>query len=517
MKNKIMIAVALMLTLSVTSCHKDSDVVLNYAVNDDAAYNEAYESFGGKFKVFWKSMNTMYSLWDYEKECGLDWDVYYNEMLPKFVELDSMTTVTDKQLEEVMREMAAPLHDGHMSIEFQNHKTGNFVRVHPSDVRNESRPDYAVSKGFAPDLTAYDTNRELVEWMESNTTMESQLRYMLQTPGIGYRWALAKYDELSQKANPTEKDATTKSGLYGFMTDVEQLLKNGKVNTDMIEKFNELVIKYSYLNIPYLEPISLVFDEAGICVKYALFNDNIAYLYLSSFGLNPYMSDDLYKKSFGDSQHAIELAKSVKRVYDQWFGAIQDLHKNKKLKGVIIDLRSNPGGYLNDAKYVLGSLVSNEELQYGYARFKRGPGRYDYSPYTPVFTPTMSAEHEIVDDVPITILINCRSISMSETTALVSQRLPNARRIGRRSWGGFCILTDASDFASNYSGHIGVARKTPVYVYLPMVGIFDLNKKCLEGYGVEPDIEVDFDMNEYQNTGFDTQLDRALKYIRTGN
>ena len=82
MKNKIMLAVALMLTLSVTSCHKDSDVVLNYAVNDDAAYNEAYESFGGKFKVFWKSMNTMYSLWDYEKECGLDWDVYYNEMLP---------------------------------------------------------------------------------------------------------------------------------------------------------------------------------------------------------------------------------------------------------------------------------------------------------------------------------------------------------------------------------------------------------------------------------------------------
>jgi C-terminal processing protease CtpA/Prc len=50
-----------------------------------------------------------------------------------------------------------------------------------------------------------------------------------------------------------------------------------------------------------------------------------------------------------------------------------------------------------------------------------------------------------------------------------------------------------------------------------MVGIFDMNKKMLDGYGVEPDIEVDFDSTRYANTGYDSQLDRALQYIRTGN
>ena len=84
MKNRIMILGALMVALGVASCHEDSDVVLNYGVNDAVAFDEAYKSYAGKFKVFWKSMNTTYSLWDYEKECGLDWDEYYNEMLPKF-------------------------------------------------------------------------------------------------------------------------------------------------------------------------------------------------------------------------------------------------------------------------------------------------------------------------------------------------------------------------------------------------------------------------------------------------
>lgn len=516
MKNIIMILVALMLTLSVTSCHKDSDVVLNYGVNDYSAFAEADSSYAGKFKVFWKSLNTTYSLWDYEMECGLDWDAYYNEMLPKFVELDSMKTVTDAELTKVMREMAAPLHDGHMYIEFQNHKTGNFIGLSPSDIRNETRPDYEQAQGFVPNLTAYDKNHELTSWMEANTFMSSQFKYQTQTAGIGYQWALAKFYELIRKENPTEKDASMLYDLYAFNAEMEKLVKAERIDAETIKKFNELVLRYSYLNIPFLEPISLAFEGDEIEVKYALFNDNIAYFYLSGFALTPYLNDASFNKNFGDSQHTTEVAKSVRRVYEAWFEAIQSLHKDNKLKGVIIDLRSNPGGYVNDAKYVLGSLIANEKIQFGYGRFKRGPGRFDYSPFMPMFTPTMTAEHEIINDVPITILINCHSVSMSESTSLVSQRLPNARRIGRRSWGGICMLTDPTDFSTNYAGYIGERKKTPVYIYLPMVGIFDMNKKCLEGYGVEPDIEVDFDKNEYVNTGYDTQLDRALQYIRTG-
>lgn len=517
MKNKIMILGALMLMLSITSCHKDSDIALNYAYEDIMAFSEAKESFAGEFTVFWKAMNSTYSLWDYEKEYGLDWDEHYKVMLPKFQALDEKDEVTDKELESLMKEMAAPLHDGHMSIEFLNHKTGHFVKVFPNEIRNENRPDYKQSEHFVPDLKTYNNNRELLDWQEANTMVSNQFKYMTQTKDIGYQWALTKQEELLSKQNPTENDANMLNYLKAFNNEMKKLVSQEKVTSKTIKSYNELVAQFSFLNIPFLESISENFSNHGINVKYGLFKDNIAYFYLSDFDLTAYLHDLTFESTFSDSRHTTEVAKAVREVYSAWFGAIQKLHKEKKLKGVIIDLRSNRGGSTNDSYYVLGSLAPKGGLQYGYARFKRGPGRFDYSPFMPMECATMEEEHEVIDDVPITILINCWSVSMSEMTSLSSKQMPNARLIGRRSWGGLCALTGQDEFTINYTGHIGEENKTPVFVYLPMVGIFDMNKKMLDGYGVEPDIEVDFDSTRYANTGYDSQLDRALQYIRTGN
>lgn len=505
-----------MLTLGITSCHKDSDVALNYAYNDNMAFNKAKNSYAEKFKVFWHGMNSTYSLWDYEKECGLDWDEYYNVMLPKFEELDKRDKVDDWELEELMQEMVAPLHDGHMSVEFYNHKTGGFVRVLPSMLRNMSRPDYAL-KSFTPNLKPYvnNTKYKLKDWKETNSYASAQLKYVMHTPGIGYQWAVAKQKELSNKENPTETEATTLVYLTSLIKNLAILEMIENPTESNIQTYNNIVSMYSFLNVPFLEPINTVLVEGGIDIKYALFEDNIAYLYISDFSLTTYLNDLYFERFFSGSKHDTEVATRVKDVYNAWFGAIQRLHKQKQLKGVVIDLRSNGGGMVYDSNYVLGSLAPQGGIQYGYARFKRGAGRYDYSPLMPQSAPTMADEHEIIDDVPITILINCWSVSMSEMTSLCAKQLPNARVVGTRSWGGLCALSGQEDFTVNYTGHIGVKNQTPVYVYLPMVAIYDMNKKVLEGYGVEPDIEVSLDakhLNEY-----DTQLERALDYIRTGN
>jgi C-terminal processing protease CtpA/Prc len=57
---------------------------------------------------------------------------------------------------------------------------------------------------------------------------------------------------------------------------------------------------------------------------------------------------------------------------------------------------------------------------------------------------------------------------------------------------------------------------TPVYGYVPTLASFTMDKEQLEGYGITPDIEVDFDYNEFIINDRDTQLDRALQFIRTG-
>jgi C-terminal processing protease CtpA/Prc len=128
----------------------------------------------------------------------------------------------------------------------------------------------------------------------------------------------------------------------------------------------------------------------------------------------------------------------------------------------------------------------------------------------------LETEHEIIDDKPVVLLTNCMSVSMSEMTAQAVKLMPNGTIIGKRTHGGLCGLTDNNQHSLNYSGYIGVDGVTPVYGYVPTLASFTMDKEQLEGYGITPDIEVDFDYNEFIINDRDTQLDRALQFIRTG-
>ena len=46
--------------------------------------------------------------------------------------------------------------------------------------------------------------------------------------------------------------------------------------------------------------------------------------------------------------------------------------------------------------------------------------------------------------------------------------------------------------------------------------VLTLDGKIIESEGLTPDIEVDLDIDQFKANGRDTQLDRALQFIRTG-
>ena len=153
MKHSIWIAGALLLML--TGCRQESDYVLSYAFNDEMAFNKADSSFVGKFDVFWHGMNTNYAMWDYEKANGLDWDVVYDTFRPQFAALDAVDTmVSDKQLQALLNEVVAPLHDGHLIITMKNHVTGNNVSVSPGQLRikAERQDEYRDVSDFKSSL-----------------------------------------------------------------------------------------------------------------------------------------------------------------------------------------------------------------------------------------------------------------------------------------------------------------------------------------------------------------------------
>ena len=532
MKYKLFLLGALLLMLSVTSCRQESDALYSYGQNDYLRFQEADTCYAGEFKLFWNAMNQNYPLWDYEREFGLDWDAAYDAFLPRFEALDERLEndeeITDEEYQSLIEDLVRPFHDSHMMAVFRNHSTGNNITVVPSHLRIVDRDDFKASYYFFSSFSYYWNEGRRSHYRSASTKVETVVRWFLDRYDKTYGWGyvLDRIETLSAKeaAGTIEADEVIE---LNALKDVDAACEayNGNYTDD--EKFSWMSQLYQYYTNAVAgtsaQPVPGLFDmhpnykDFGLDIRSAVLDDGVAYLYFSQFALSPYLSDWSEWGFFASaSQAVLDQNQAIVDAWKNWFDQIQEMKKNGTLKGVIIDVRSNGGGFGNDFQFVLGALLP-QDIQTGYSREKSGVGRYDYGPLLPDESPALSAPHETITE-PIVVLTNCMSASMSEVTALGAKALSNARVVGKRSWGATGALKDdPKDYSLTYAGCIGEEQVTPVYIYLPLCAAFSLDNKCYEGVGVEPDIEVDFDVDLFYSTGYDTQLERALQYIETGN
>lgn len=183
------------------------------------------------------------------------------------------------------------------------------------------------------------------------------------------------------------------------------------------------------------------------------------------------------------------------------------IHETPDIRGVILDVRGNPGGIEADLQYVLAPLIDTE-LPIFYTRTKTGPGRLDYGPWV-LSKLAPAAEHRKIE-APVVVLTDVNSASMSEITSMAVAGLPNGCIIGERTGGATGPLSD--DFSFSYTGSFAN----------PCVKISTSTAmgKCCDGViyedaGFPPDIEVLYD-EAAMLTGRDPQFDRAVAYIHTG-
>ncbi len=509
----------LLLLLTVVSCQQESDTLVPYDHADVITFGRAENSFAEKFKLFRDGMSQNYALWDYERECGVNWDEHCDSMLPKFEELDKRPGgVMDFELEELMEEMVRPLHDGHLAVYFTNHKTGNRVMARPSDLWIKNRDDYFTEslEKYMFLLMPYQNKGDESEILEDYSASTSQDVLMYDATSMNgkvQRFLSKEIERLMDLVTPTETETRKLQDYRRLSDELAQL--SSQTGVQQVNSYNNIVLKYAYLNVPGLERISPSFASKGMSITYALFKGNIAYLYLSSFSLSDYIDPAMFAKMTDMNGRNLVLARQIKTAWSMWFNKIQELHAAGKLGGVIIDLRNNGGGYSTDFQYVLGALLPSGGYNVGYLRFKRGTGRYDYSPLMLQNMATYSGEHAVINE-PVAVLVNSFSASMSEVTSRGAQLMPNARVIGKRTWGAFCVLDENSGFSYNYSGNIGVLDVTPVFARVPLVSTLTMDGHQEEGQGLTPDIEVNLNRELFVSQQADTQLDRALEYIRTG-
>ena len=157
------------------------------------------------------------------------------------------------------------------------------------------------------------------------------------------------------------------------------------------------------------------------------------------------------------------------------------------MKSLIIDLRSNGGGYVDSAVEIADRLVKDGVIVS--VKDKHGLS-YKYE----------DAGDENYLKVPCVLLVDGNTASSSEilTGALRDHKL--ATIIGTKTFGkGITQIIAPLDDGS------GVKITNSKY-YTP-------NGENIHQIGIEPDIEVQWDPEAYKKDGTDNQLEAAKKYL----
>ncbi|WP_135080127.1 S41 family peptidase [Terasakiella sp. SH-1] len=162
--------------------------------------------------------------------------------------------------------------------------------------------------------------------------------------------------------------------------------------------------------------------------------------------------------------------------------AIDKFNKEKgdRLKGIVLDLRNNPGGLLDQAIAVSDAFLGRGEIVSTRSRRAEDIQRFNARP------------GDIADGLPIVVLINGGSASASEIVAGALQDHARALILGTRSFGKGSVQTILP------LGVHGAMRLTTARYYTP-------SGRSIQAVGIEPDIKVELAKIEKINAGGGTR------------
>lgn len=222
-----------------------------------------------------------------------------------------------------------------------------------------------------------------------------------------------------------------------------------------------LLIEREGVAEPFVVPVTRDKVEL-LTVEYRMLEDGIAYVRLTEFN-----------------------AIARERLRE----ALQEL-MGESPRGLIFDLRGNPGGYLDMAVDVAGEFLPRDTLVLTENERDRAPREYRVR------------NRGLATEIPLVVLVNGGSASASEIVAGAIRDHGRGILIGETTYGKGSVqnphrLTDGSSL-----------RVTIARWYLP-------NGDYLDGNGIVPDIEVARSSEEVQ-AGADPQLDRAVAFLING-
>ncbi|PIR73498.1 MAG: S41 family peptidase [Candidatus Moranbacteria bacterium CG10_big_fil_rev_8_21_14_0_10_35_21] len=284
--------------------------------------------------------------------------------------------------------------------------------------------------------------------------------------GIGAELGIK--DDILTIIAPLDESPAQKAGLRAG----DKILKIGEKLTsdtsideavDLIrgKKGTEIKLTVLHQGQDETEEISIIRDVILVAsVKLEFKEDNLAYLKINKFG------EDTFK----------EFSEAVNKI----------LSHNSP--GLIIDLRNNPGGFLDQTVKIAGLLLprnSSVVIEEDYAGKKET---------------LKTSGGDKLSSLPTVILINEGSASASEILAGALHDNLGTQIIGKKSFGKGTVQ-ELISLPTKTSIKITVAKwLTPKENYI-------------DEKGINPDIEIDLSLDDFKNNR-DPQMEKALEILK---
>lgn len=198
-----------------------------------------------------------------------------------------------------------------------------------------------------------------------------------------------------------------------------------------------------------------------------------------------FANGDTFALEEGDIAY-IELHYFNENTLSDWNQTIQKVLALNP-KGIILDLRNNPGGFLGTAIDIAGEWVNGNDVVM--ERLRNG-----------VEVSHGSRRQSRLDNIPTVVLVNGGSASGSEIVAGALQDYGVATIVGEQTFGKGSVQ-DLREFKDGSSVKLTIAE------WLTPLGR-NINKE-----GIEPDVVVERTREDLDNN-IDPQLDKAFEILR---
>ena len=315
----------------------------------------------------------------------------------------------------------------------------------------------------------------------SSYLTEEDFRYMNeQTKGKfgGLGIEVTMENGVVKVVSPIDDTPASKAGIKAgdYITDIDGETVIGLTLNEAVSKLRGKVGTRVKITIRRINEkpfdVTLKRDEIKVqAVKSEIKNDDILYVRISAF------NEDIDK----DIEKAVEKAQKELK---------------NKLAGIVIDVRNNPGGLLDQAVGVSDLFLERGEIVSTRSRNEEDTIKYS------------ATAGDIANGLPIVVMINEGSASASEIVAGALQDHHRAVILGEKSFGKGSVQT-VLQLRNNAAMRITTAR-----YYTP-------SGRSIQAKGIEPDIVVkQAKLEEIKNYGLnlsEADLKGALKNEQENN